>query len=305
MNSINNIFVSKDKDEKYIFIKVWEQCPTACPSCKYWTSQKNSFYDINLLKNNILKVNPFFDKGFTYFLYWSNVLNLPNLDELLNTIISINKKIVIQVDITLLKSDILKMLELHKNYKNKISFLFSNNIFTDQELDKILKIMNQLKLTWLKVNFDIVLNIKKYHNKIKLFLQTFNKVGVDPIHRNIYFIDNNITGTFSQSIKIDNALKVIQGIKYEHCVMWDFFTIINNKIILSSHIELTKEWNFTFHTPLCFLTEINISNFSFSYDKLIQDFQKFQDIFIQDKKSKDIASTCYNCIKSEGYQYSL
>lgn len=250
-------------------------------------------------------MNDLFSNGFSYFLYWSNLLHYPKLDNLLQTIIEINKNIVIQIDIDILEQDICFMQKLQEKYKSKISFLFSNNIFTEHDLLKMFVIVKMLKKSWLRINFDLVLNITKFHDDIKAFLLNFHKVWIDKIHRNIYFIEDNISWTFTQSIKIDHGLQAIHGIKYKHCVMNDFFTIKEKKIYISSHIEVTKEWNLTFHTPLCFLTNITVSSYAISYDKILNNFIEFNEKFIAEKKSDNMWSTCYDCITSKGYSCSL
>ena len=302
MSLINKLFYTKDKDTKYIFIKLWTKCPTACPWCSYWTSKDNLFYDIELIKKNIISSNNIFLSDFKYFLYGVNLLEYNNLNLLLELINKLWREAVIQIDINNIPTDILFIDKIFNKYKNKITFLISSNIFTISELNKKLETILYFKNKEYIINFDIVLKISRYHDKIKKFLLIFSKKWIDKIHKNIFFIDWNISWTFTNSLKIDDKNELIHWLNYKKCIMQDFFTIKDWNIFLSSHLEVTKEWYLKFHTPVCFLSDIKISNINFTNDRILNDFNIFTLEFVY-KKWFNMNKECYKCIKWEWYTY--
>jgi hypothetical protein len=302
MNSVNKIFYSNDIDEKLIFLKLWKKCPTKCPGCSFGTEKENQYFDIDTIISNIKNFNRLHNNGFSYFLYGINCLDYKNLDKLLSFINFYNTNIIIQIDVDDLMKNEKLLWMLVKEYWN-ISFLVSTNLFTTEGLNKKLNIINYFSKKSYRINFDIITQVWRFNEEVKDFLLSCNRVWKDKIHKNIFFNKLSIEGTISNSVKIDNEGKIIRGIPYTNCVMWDFFEIDwPTKINLSSHIEINLNGSLTFHTPICYLWSIEISHIDKNSSEIIEDFIKFKQNFVE-QKSSNMKWECYKCIYSKWYKY--
>lgn len=278
--------------EKEVFISVWKWCFTNCQSC-IKAKEKVSFLNIKLIKNIINKSCEKIDNNFDFFLYWTEVLKHPKINEIIKEIENKNKSYKIQItsmtkkkDFEKLKSDLFKVV-LSKNIEEKKDLIWIIESIKEFYWD-----------TKFSLNIDLLIDLKS--------INYFEKILKTPKKKEsnwIYYIQNkNIKIYFRQKYFINYNNKKIDNIGITKCLINNNFKLKWNHILINDHIEIDENLGITFHNPLCYLGQHKISNLNKKDDEIIQNIKEFN-THISNFPSNDFSKNCFDCITKNRFDY--
>lgn len=285
------LFYSQDNKTE-IFISLWVWCPTWCQWCQI-TNQKVRFKSLQDMRKSLDFINLFFDKNFSIFLYSTDNLKNPNLQEILTYLGTIWRKFRVQIPINSKKQD----LENLKTGKNN-EFIISKKIFSKEDFIMLIQSIKDFhKQNDFIINYDILLE-KKFIKALEKILKTHLLKNSDLTYSKR--INDNIFMNIRELYNINYKQEKVENLKISSCFSLESFEVQKNYILIKDHIEIDEEWNLTFHNPLCYLWNHKISNLKRSTDYIISDFIKYKTHL--EKLNYNFEKNCYKCVKI-GYNY--
>lgn len=297
------LFVSKWNPAS-ILIRLWEKCVTNCYNCCS-IKDKQKFYKYEQFEKILNFMKERCDKSFSIFLFWTDVINHPDIDKFLSDPI-----------IKLFRRHPVHISPLYeKNRVEKIMYLYKK--FPDTKFDTCyyIKNMGQLKLFFKMVLFlkknnvpssmDIFLDLSYYGKLIKEFFirNWFEfRLQIETSHLNfdkcLEFTANNknlafmIYHTKPQIILEDR----IEHIPNNGCVARKTFKIKWNQIFVYEEIEIDGMWNIKMHiNSYCSKAIKRISDVKKADEEIIEDFKKL-DEYLKQFDTDDMWKSCFKCI---------
>lgn len=288
-----------------ILIRLWEWCVTNCYNCSSYFDKKNE-YDYEKFENVFLYLNKNFEKTFSIFLYWTEVIFHKDIYKFITDEKIKDFRLSLHIN-PLFSEERLKKIKEISYFNEKIFFETCYTIKNDKEMLSILKNITFLKKENIKSSMDLFLDFNKY---LSNFLNILKKLWFSIIktditsHLNYDFCINcslnNINiilyHTKEQFIKDDK----IYNIPNNWCVARHTFEVIdNNYININEEIEITKEWIFKMHiNTYCSKAIQNISNIYKDKDEIIKDFIKLDKYLEKYDDFLDMWKKCFDCIKN-------
>lgn len=287
------LFKSSNKKTE-IFISIWEWCPTWCQSCAKTIKKikHNSLVDI---KEQIDLTNKISDENFSYFLYGTNILENKNITEIKNYLKLINRKYRIQIPIEANINNISQIID--KDIINE--FVISKKISSINELKLLINSIKEFyKQNNIIINYDILINKNLILVLEKILKINFNKNNDNTFSKTIWNINLNLRELYN----INYKEKKIENLNINSCFVYDSFKIYNNFIEVLDHYEIDKNFDLSFHNPLCFIWNNKITNLKQNNTEIINNFTKYKNHYLE-KLNSDFEKNCFKCI-STWFDYS-
>ena len=278
------------KDNKTeIFICIWEWCPTWCQSCNKTIAQIKE-YNLSELKDQIDLSNKLSDDSFSYFLYWTNNITNPEINNITNYIKSINRNYRIQIPLESNKKDLSNLVE-----QNKINeFVISKKIKITEDLKEIIKSIQEFyKAENIVINYDLLIKKELIPALEKILKTNFEKNSDNTYSKTIKNINFNLRDLYN----INYKTKSIDDLNISSCFVYDSFNIFDNYIEVLDHFEVDKNLDISFHNPLCYIWNNNIANLKQKNKEIISNFNKYKNHHLN-KLNSDFEKNCFVCISN-------
>ena len=286
-----------ESNEIEVFIKLWEKCPTACNSCSF-ANAKEQFYDYKIINKLIDSAVLLTWDNIRFFLYWTDTLMHPELENILDHVYLRGRVAMIQLDYYSIENKMDLLNSLKMNYP-QIEFLIARMIKNKDDFSNLLlSFKNHTKLyPTIHFRYDIIIDTYKYPKAFEIMLRKMKGVVESNMHDNYSFTFGSVSWCLSKAITINPKEKKVDNVSFKGCVLDKFYNVGTDRVDLFDSIEIDNDGNFRIHTPLCFLWDLKISNISFSNKKIINDFRDFKK-FLRGRDYSDMWKACYKCIKT-------
>ena len=286
-----SLFKSTDNKTE-IFICIWEWCPTWCQSC-YKTIKENKEYKLEKLKQQIDISNEISDENFSYFLYWTNNIQNPEIIRIISYIKSLSRNLRIQLPFETTKLDLKNLLK--ENFNNE--YVISRKIDNKDLLKIFIKSLWEFHNNQIIINYDLLIKEDYISLLERILKKKFNVNNDWPLYLKLWNLNINLRVLYS----INYKEKKVQDLWINSCFVYDSFNINNDYIEVVDHYEVDENLDVCFHNPLCYIWNNKIANLKHTNKEIISNFLEYKNHYLKNLNS-DFEKNCFKCITS-GFRY--